>query len=166
MAGFEYEDNLQAVLNALLAYNTTTSTPDLSGSMTTRVVTINATDPEVTSVRRDEYPAVFVRVRRGEEEAAGLGPTGPTGVRKQKEVTYEVIGLVTREGQQREREQKEDLYNLVRNIEAVFQKEYKLSNTALWCHPESSDFVGPIQGKNGVMVKGAMVTVRAMYHFR
>jgi hypothetical protein len=164
---FNYVANLDAVLNALTGYNTTSAAPDLSMSLTTRVVTISREDPMLTSVRSDAYPAVFVRIRDGEEEAAGLGVTGPTRAHKKKIVTYDIVALYRRESvANSESDGQAELYSLARNIEGVFQAEQTLSGTALWCHPERTDFTGAIQGKNGVMVNGALITLRAQYHFR
>lgn len=164
---FNYVENLQAILNALSDYNTTTATPYLSQSLTTRVVTISDDDPAITSMRQDDYPAVFVRIRSASEEAAALGATGPTRASKSKEVVYDIFALYKREGAVgREAAGQRELHQLARNIEGIFQQEYRLSATALFCHPEATDFVGPVEGKNGVMVNGAMITLRAKYHFR
>lgn len=163
---FNYGDNIQAVLNCLTDHNTTTATPYLSQSLTTRVVTISENDPEVSSIRSDDYPAVFVRVRNASEDYGELGPTGPARGKKIKDVTFDILAFYKRDGDiSAHSTQKRELYMLARNIEGVFQQEYTLSNTALWCNAEATDFIGPISG-NGVMVSGAMVTLRAKYHFR
>lgn len=163
---FNYGDNIQAVLNCLNDHNTTTATPYLSLSLTSKVVTIDDGDPGVSSLRADDYPAIFVRVKNASEEYGELGPTGPARGKKMKNVIYEIIALYQREGKISPHDaQKRELYTLARNIEGVFQQEYTLSGTSLFCNAGDTDFVGPIQGE-GVMVLGAMVTLTAKYQFR
>lgn len=164
---FDYEANVAAVRNALTNYNTTTSNPDLSSGLTTRVRTIRVDDPEVASVRLNELPAVFVRVQSGDEEAAGLGSTGPlaSNVQKFKSVRYEVISMYGRDGMHTDSpDHLTESYRLAENVEGVFQAEFRLSNTALWCHPERTDF-GSVQFGN-VRVKAFVVTLNARYMFR
>lgn len=164
---FDYADNIQAVLNCLTDHNTTTASPDLSASVTTRVVTISDEDPKVTSLRSDDYPAIFVNYRTADEDFGELGQTGPTRGRKFKEVNFDLFVLNKREGQvSRNNSLKREMYNLARNVEGVFQAELTLSGTALWCNAQATDFVGPVQGENGVMVHGVLIALRARYHFR
>lgn len=162
---FDYEANVDAVENALTNRNTTTASPDLSSGLTTRVRTVRVDDPEVTAIQWNELPAVLVRVQSAEEEAAGLGGTGPTGVRKFKTATYEVIGLYPRDGAGGlNRNHMTEIYRLAENVEGVFQAEYQLSGTALWCHPENTTF-GSFQA-GGTRVKAFVTTLRARYYFR
>ena len=165
---FDYEANITAVRNALRTQNTTTANPDLSSGLTTRVQTVEIDDPEVSGVQWRDLPAVYVRLGSASEEAAGLGPSGPltTNVRKFKEVTYEVSGLYHKEGAaQATRDVMTEVYRLAENIEGVFQREYQLSGTALWCHPEASQFGQGVLG-DGSRIKGVLVTLRAKYLFR
>lgn len=163
---FDYEANVTAVRTALRSYNTTTSSPDLSSGLTTRVRTVEIDDPEKVAVRINDLPAVYIRVQEGTEEPAGLGNTGPTGVRKFKEVTYELIGIYHRDGAHAlHAPHLTELYRFAENMEGVFQAEFDLSSTALWCHPENTNF-GAIDLDGGDRVKAFVTLLRARYLFR
>lgn len=165
---FDYEANVAAVNNNITAHNTTTATPDLSSGMTTRVRTIRVDDPDIAAIRWQELPAVFVRVQAAEEEPSGLGLTGPgaTRVQKFKTAIYEVIGLYPRDGAHTtNRAHMTEVYRFAENAEGVFQQEFTLSGTALWCHPERTDF-GAFQVEGGDVVKAFVTTLRARYLFR
>lgn len=163
---FDYEANVLAVRTALRDTNTTTSSPDLSSGMTTRVRTVEIDDPEKIGVRLADLPAVYVRVQSGEEEAAGLGSTGPTGTRKFKEVNYELMALYHRDGALGTHAgHLTELYRFAENMEGVFQSRFTLSGTALWCHPVTTNF-GAFDLEQGDRVKGFITTLRAKYLFR
>lgn len=163
---FDYENNTLAIVNALTAYNTTTAVVDLSSGLTTRVKNIYRSDPDVVDLRGDIYPAVFVRVSRKEESFAGLGATGPTGARKHAVVTYDVIGLYRKDGMNSTQQAVlVEIERLAENIEGVFQREYTLSATALFCNPVSTNFLGPF-GTDNMWIKGVIVELEAEYHFR
>lgn len=167
MAGFDYQTNVAAVKNALEDYNTTTSTPSLKTDMSTTVQTIEVNDPDKVGIQLRNLPALYIRIRDASEGAAAFGPTGPGSnkVRKYKEVRYEIFGLYKKEGM---RETTEDhlqhIYKLAQNTEAIFQAEYQLSGTALWCHPERTDFGDALI--DGDIVKGFRLDLRARYLFR
>ena len=163
---FDYETNVAAIQNVLLAHNTTTASPDLSSGLTTRVRNVLVDDPEITAIQWDDLPAIYVRVISADEEAASLGPTGPTGVRKTKNATYELVGMYIRDGASGlGRTHLTEVYRLAENLEGVFQAESNLSSTALWCHPASTNF-GAFGLGEGSRVKGFVTTLRARYHFR
>ena len=163
---FDYEANVTAVRSTLRTYNTTTSSPDLSSGMTTRVRTIEIDDPDRIAIRINDLPAVYVRVQAAEEDAAGLGSTGPTGVRKQKNVTYELVGIYHRDGAHSlEAPHLVEVYRFAENLEGVFQAEFRISNTALWCHPKITNF-GAIELESGDRIKSFVTTIEARYLFR
>lgn len=169
MAGFEYKTNINAVVQALKDYNTCTSNAYLSESLTTAIHNDNIynRNPEVTVLNGRNLPAIFVRINNSGEEYMGIGPTGSSGAKKEKTVTYDVIGMYPSQGQSnREEDRLEEVYNLARNIEHVFQEEYKLSNTALWCNPATSDFQGPFGLEDGTLVKTVNIELQAKYLFR
>lgn len=162
---FAYTTNLNAVVQALTDANTTTASPYLSTGLTRKVVTVRSGDPELESLQPRDLPMVLVRVNRKDEEAAGLGETGPTGVRKFASVVYDIFGIYLREGVYGlERSHRTEIYALASNIEGVFQKEMQLSNTALWCHPASSEF--QTFQNEGEAVKGVLISLQARYLFR
>lgn len=163
---FDYEANVGAVYNALVAYNTTTASVDLSSGLTTRVKNIYKNDPAVVGLRGDIYPAVFVRINRKSEDFAGIGSTGPSGARKQATAEYDVIGFYRKDGAYGTQAQVlVELERLAENIEGVFQAEGTLSGTALWCQAKETSFYGPFA--NGeVWIKAVVVNLEARYHFR
>lgn len=163
---FDYEANVGAIYNALLAYNTTTAAVDLSSGLTTRVKNVYRSDPAIVGLRGDIYPAVFVRVNKKQEEFAGLGMTGPTGARKQATVDYDVIGFYRKDGISGAQSQVlVELERLAENIEGVFQKEVTLSGTALWCQVKDTSFYGPFQNDE-TWIKAIVCNLEAKYHFR
>jgi hypothetical protein len=168
MAGFDYRTNITAVLNALQDYNTTTASPDLSGSMTARIPDENIVvgDPDVSMLRMDRMPAIFIRLDSGAEEFSEIGPTGPTKAHKFKTVTYSIFAMYARAGGSQQNDET-SVMNMLRNIEAVFQAEYTLSGTALWCNPKSSVIANvPIDAEAATWVKTVMVELEAKYFFR
>lgn len=166
---FDYAANVEAVRANLAAHATSTANPILSQSLTANTIaTIRVDDPDIVGVHTRELPAIFIRVQNSEEEPASLGPTGPLGthVRKFKTVSYELVGLYHRDGMHTtHRDHLTELYQFAENVEGVFQREFTLSGTALWCHPERTDF-GSFQTKEGVHIKGFVTTLRAKYLFR
>lgn len=163
---FEYGTAVQTIKDLLDAHNTTTATPDLSVSLTTRVKNVYKNDPAIVGLRGDIYPAVFVRVNRKQESFAGLGATGPNNARKHAKVNYDVIGFYRKDGAYGTQQQVlAELETLARNIEGVFQQESNLSGTALWCQVKETSFYGPFQ--NGeVWIKAVVCDLEAEYHFR
>lgn len=168
---FEYLINVTSVINVLKAHNTTTASPDLSLSLASGRISddnIQNTDPEIVMTRNDGFPAIFVRISNKDEAFQGVGRTGNTSdrVRKEGKVTYDVIGFVQKESARLSHESLlNDAYILARNIEGVFQKEFDLSGTALWCNPGSTDFYGPFEVK-GSWLKTVLVRLEAKYLFR
>jgi hypothetical protein len=170
MAGFDYNANLSAVKQALVDYNTTTSSPDLSADLATRVrdENIKIGDPDVEMIRADRMPAIFVRVDGSAEEFASIGGTGPTGNRKEKTVKYSVFAMYGRAGgSERHAAAMTSVADLARNIEAVFQKEFQLSSTALWCNPKTTSITNvPIDANGATWIKTVLVELEAKYFFR
>jgi hypothetical protein len=164
----DYKDHLATIKGILFNANTTTAAVDLSASLTSRVpdAGIFAGDIETKSIKAYEYPCVFVRAEDKSEEFVTMGITGGTGNYKQAEVTYNVVGLYRKEGMYSPNETLlEDVYNLARNIEAVFRGDVTLGGTCLWCNPETTDFIGPFEN-NGIWIKGVSVKLKVKYHFR
>lgn len=170
MAGFDYVANLDAVINALKNYNTTTASPDLSGSLTTRLVdgNIQKGDPSISAVRQDRLPAVFVRVSNASENFSAIGATGPTKNRKEKNVVYDIFAMYQKEGANQSYSGVLDsIGKLCQNIEAVFQAEFQLSNTALWCQVRTTTIANvPLDAQGVTWVKTAMLELEAKYFFR
>lgn len=166
---FDYAANVEAVRANIAAHNTTTANPYLGQSLTAGTIsTIRVDDPDVVAVNLNELPAVFIRIQSGDEEPSGLGATGPlaANVQKFKTVVYEVVGLYHRDGMHTSHaDHLTELYQFAENLEGVFQAEFRLSNTALWCHPERTDF-GSLITKDGGRVKAFVTTLRARYLFR
>ena len=89
---FEYETNLTALVNVLKNSNTTTATHNLSLSLSSVIINdnIQASDPEIITVRNDRLPSVFVRISNKDESFAGVGQTGVGTTRAKKEAQTEV----------------------------------------------------------------------------
>ena len=164
---FNYETNIGSVKQVLIDHNTITASPDLSSGLTTRGRTISLSDPEVTSIANLDLPAVFVRLSNKDEEYASLGNTGPTGNKKEANVNYEIFGYYRRQGlATQHKDLLNEIYNLAENIEGVFQAESRLSNTALWCNPNSTDFAPGEPGGEGTYIKMVKINLSAKYLFR
>lgn len=166
---FDYVGNLTALTNCLKDHNTVTASPDLCQSMTTRIAKdgVVADDLEIVGAQGRNLPAIFARMVSADEEYESLGVTGPTGNRKLKTVTYEIVGLYRRDGVTASHESlMSEVYQLAANIEGVLQAEMKLSNTALWCNARRTDFSGAFEIDAGAWVKGVRVEVEARYFFR
>jgi len=165
---YDYSINLIAVTQALKDYNTTTASPDLSDGLSERINNDNilATDPELVKPRADRLPAVYVIIARKSESASSIGMTGTTGVKKQALVEYEIFGIFGKYGgHSPHSELLTDVYKLAKNIEGVFQAEYKLSNTALWCNPISTEFSPALDIGEG-FAKAVLIKLEASYFFR
>lgn len=166
---FNYGTNLDAVINVLKNSNTTTSSPDLSGGLTTRIDSDNIfkADVETVGIKNYNFPQIFVRISNKTEDFAGLGNTGLSNSRKSAEVIYDVVGLYKKEGAWSKHDDLlTDVYKMADNIESVLRQNITLSNTALWCQPQTTDFLDPVSGDKGIWVKGFMMTFKAMYHFQ
>ena len=162
---FTYQSNATAVLNALNGYNTTTAAVNLSGGLSTTVATIVLNDPEIVAVRKMDMPAIFVRIASKSEEFEDMGPPGPTGSFKRADVEYHIFAIYQREGMHTDHSTGVlQLYRMAQNIEGVFQAEHRLSGTALWCNPETTQFLD-VLGEHAVF-KTALITLKARYHFR
>lgn len=166
---FEYVTNLNSVVNALKNYNTTTATPYLSNSLTAAISNDNIVnlDPELVPIRADKLPAIYVRISNKDEAYDGIGPTGSSRAKKRGSVTYNIIGIYPKpQGAVGDPANVlNDIYLMARNVEGVFQQEFDLSDTALWCNPEATDFLGPFEIE-GTWVKVFKMDLKAEYLFR
>lgn len=165
---FEYVANINAILNVLKNHNTTTASPDLSNGLSERVDNDNIinSDPELVTPRADRLPAIYVMIANKDEEAAGLGATGVSGVRKHATVEYDIFAIYGKYGGgNAHSDLLTDVYKFAKNIEGVFQQEYKLSNTALFCHPKTTEFSPAIDLGEG-FAKAILIRLEASYHFR
>jgi len=168
MAGFEYHSYLANVVQALKDYNTTTSSADLSANLSVRVSNdyIKGMFPKIEQVRDDNMPAIFVSINTKDEEYAGLGATGASGTKKMATVNYDIYAFVGKQaGWDAHSTTTQDMHYLARNIESVFQAEYKLSNTAMYCNPMKTEFSNPLNiNQNQAMV--VYIQLQAKYLFR
>lgn len=165
---FSYVTNLGKVINALKEHNTTTASPDLSTGLDIRINNDNIlkTDPSIEQPRADRFPAIYVLINNKEEIYESLNAPGPTGAFKKAEVNYDIIGIYGKYGgYSPHSELLDDVYTLAGNIEGVFQAEYNLSGTALWCNPVSTEFSTAMDIGEG-FVKAVLVRLTAQYMFR
>lgn len=165
---FDYISKIDGIVDVLRAHNTVTASPYLSSSLTTKIVdeVIVNDDPQSRGLRNDQYPAIFVRLATAEEEFSGLGPTGPSGAYKTKNLVFDLLGFYRREGAVQTNEQlMNETYQLAQNIEAVLRTEFTASGTALWINPRAVDFLGPFNDGTS-WVKVVQMQIEGKYHFR
>jgi hypothetical protein len=129
---------------------------------------IKVGDPDVEMMRADRLPAIFVRIDTGEEDFASIGATGPSKNRKDKTVVYSIFAVYGRAGgSERHVSAMTGIAKLVQNIEAVFQAEFQLQNTALWAQARRSVFSNvPLDPQGSTWIKVAAIDLEARYFFR
>lgn len=166
MPGFDYIRVVDAVVSVLEAANTTTSNAYLSSSMSTAVVTISDSDPEIVNLAHLKLPGVFVRIAGKQGDFGSLGETGPTGNKREGDLDIEIIGIVRKTGiLNSHKNLLRDAYKLAQNIEAVIEKNFTLSGTALWCNPGDTSFSVPVVGQSTVM-KACLVKAKSHHLYR
>jgi len=69
----DYNSKISTLVGLLQAHNTTTASPDLSGSLTTRIQTITTAEPDVSGQRHGFYPYVSVELSNANEEETQIG---------------------------------------------------------------------------------------------
>jgi hypothetical protein len=164
----DYKDKISALKAIFVAANTTTAAADLSSSLTSRIADdcIFTDDIETKSIKANEFPCVFIRVTDKTEEFATLGATGAASNYKQADITYQIVGMYRKDGAWSDNATLYDeVYKMASNIEGVLRNNVTLGNSAMWCQPETTSFVGPMEN-NGIWIKGVEVTLKAKYHFR
>jgi len=135
----DYVNKITTFVDLLRSHNTTTATPDLSSSLTTRIQTITVAEPDVVGSRHGFYPQIMVELGNANENETQIGDF--SGRRKIKDVTYNVWGFYKKEGMSKNQSQQlTDFYQMASNIEAVIKRESTLSGTALHVGVVSTDF--------------------------
>ena len=165
---FQYITNTTAIINVLKNHNTTTATPDLSDGLSERVKNDNIVinDPELSQTRSDRFPAIYVMINTKDEEYEGIGATGVGGAKKRATLSYDIFAIFGKYGSHSSHTNLlTDVYKFAGNIEGVFQQEYTLSNTALWCNPTVTEF-SPATDIGEGFVKAVLIRLEADYIFR
>ncbi len=135
----DYVAKINNFIDLLRSHNTTTATPDLSVSLTTRIQTITAAEPDVSGSRHGFYPQIMVELGRAEEDETQIGDFA--GRRKIKTILYNVWGFYKKEGiSKNQSQQLTDFYQMASNLEAVIKRESSFSGTALHVGPVNTDF--------------------------
>ena len=135
----DYVNKITTFVDRLRAYNTTTATPDLSSSLTSRIQTITSTEPEISGSRHGFFPLLFVELDNANEEETQIGDY--TNRRKIKNMTYNLWGFYKKEGMiKTQSAQLTDFYQMASNVEAVVKRESTLSGTALHFGVVSTNF--------------------------
>ena len=166
MAGFPYLTTLDAIVGVLNAANTSTADAYLSTGLSTTVQMVRDDDPEVVNMAKMKMPAVFVRCNAKDSEFSSLGNTGPSRNRREAFISWDVIGIVQKQGiLNTQKSLTRSLYQLAQNIEAVFENNVTLSGTALWCDPNNTTFSEPV-ANGSVVFKGCKVTVKSKHLYR
>lgn len=165
---FEYVTNLTALRDLLVAHNTPTASPDLSYGLDNRINDrdIAVGDPQISHIRGDRYPFIFMRLSNAQEEFQSLGTTGARGCKKAKTLSVDIFGFYKRDGASAQYgDLLQGMYALARNIEGVIQADPTLSGTAMWANPRNTTFANlPMDG--GTWVKAVLVEVEARYLFQ
>lgn len=137
--GIDYVAKISKFVELLAAHNTTTASPDLSASLTTRIQTITAAEPDVVGARHGFYPLIMVELARGTEEETQIG--NYSSRRKIKTITYNVWGFYKKEGMSKNQSQQlTDFYQMASNIESIIKTESNFSGTALHVDVVNTDF--------------------------
>lgn len=161
--GIDYVDKIGSFVTILQAHNTSTATPDLSASLTTRVQNIYNDDPAVRGLDRiDRGPAIFVSMNRASEEETQIGDFNNR--RKQKTVVYDVHGVYPKEGISKTHASVlTDFYQLASNLEAVVKRESTFSGSAIHVEVVDTDFKAERPENNFVKVFRIQVNARYFY---
>ena len=125
----EYRNILTSITDVLAANTGGT----LDASLTTAVRLISRGDPNNKPVQIDQYPAIFVQLISKDEDFAQIGQQ-----KKDMTINFDIFGLV----QFSDGSDDSDLevQNLARNIESILRTNIRLSQTVLWCNPNSTQF--------------------------
>lgn len=135
----DYNSKISTLVGLLQAHNTTTASPDLSGSLTTRIQTITTAEPDVSGQRHGFYPYVSVELSNANEEETQIGAF--SNRRKIKNITFNIWGFYKQEGISKNQTQLlSNFYQMASNIEAVLKAESTMSGTALFVQPISTSF--------------------------
>lgn len=137
---FDYVSKINNVVNVLKAHNTSTSSPDLSASMSVRIPdnSIKVDDINISGLRTDQTPAVYVSLNTSDEEETVLG--GSSTRRKEKNVVYDIFGIWKSPMSTKHESKLIDFYQMASNVEEVLKSGHTLSNTALHTEPTTTDF--------------------------
>lgn len=136
-----YTSKLSTLKTVLDTANTTTATPDLSGSLTTRIRNIYKDDPAIRGLRGDDTPALFISINRAEEDETQMGDF--TNRKKEKLIVYDIHGIYKKESYaEQHSDLLTDFYQMADNVEAVLKKESDLSGTALHVSVVDTEFKG------------------------
>jgi hypothetical protein len=167
MSAFGYLDKLTNVHNALCDANTTTAVQDLSEGMNERVKNIVMDDPAVRKAKDVDHPMIWVWMEDASSDFEEIGAAGVSGaVTKRKKVNYRILATVHKPGMIAEHSKGlEQVYMLADNIETIFRTEWSLSNTAMWCNPAETTFLGPVD-LGGSYIKGVTIRLETEYLWR
>lgn len=159
--GIDYVNKCQTVVDVLRACNTTTSTPDLSSSLTTRIASITVADPAMVGARRGDFPCVFVNLARASEGETQIGSYATR--RKEKTITYEIWGFYKKEGiSKTQGANLLDMYQMASNIESVLKANGTFSGTALHVNGVETDFK---QYEENNVIKAIKIETQVRYFY-
>lgn len=157
----DYVSKINTLVQLLSDHNTTTATPDISSSLTSRIQTITATEPDLSTARHGFYPLIMVEIANANEEETQIGDF--TGRRKIKDITFNIWGFYKKEGMSKNHSQQlMDFYQMASNIEAVIKRESSLSGTALLVSPVSTSFT---ERRENNLIKVLKIETSARYFY-
>ena len=138
----DYVEKVAKVVSILGAFNTTTASPDLSASMTSRVANIYNDDPNIRGLRVDQGPALYVSINRGSQEETQIGDFANR--RKEITISYDIHGALKREGFSTTHETTlTDFYQMASNLEAVLKQVLKETISLFFSEITRNSFITP-----------------------
>lgn len=167
----EYVTIMNAAVQALQDYNTTTAALYLSQSISTGqldVSNIMMNDPEVVAVRMDRLPALFVRMSSDDPQEGAIGRPGVTTNRTKSftKVHMDIVGLCRKDGGRQDFSTLlVDTYNLARNVDGILRHEFTLSGTVMWCRRMRTDFLATFDDQ-GRWTRGFIMQMEAEVNYR
>jgi hypothetical protein len=158
----DYVGKVQKITDILEEHNTTTASPDLSQSMSSRIKFVYNDDPNMRGTRNDEMPAVFVTINSASESETQMGDYANR--QKEKEVVYNIYGVYNREGfSQESQEALVEYYRMAQNVEAVIKAESIFSTSAIHIDSVNTEFL-TVKPENN-QVKVFVVNMRVRYFY-
>jgi len=121
--------------------NDTAASYDLSSNLTNRVKKVFAIDITDTPVQNTLYPFIAITTERGEAELTTIAKTQASGGRKvELKVHISAAIWMSQITDVAKDNAREEIYDLIANIEEVLRNNDTLNSTVKWHTPEAFEF--------------------------